>query len=66
MWRQREKEMERSEFRSSTCSFLKDRGADRRYKLPSSRDKRADLDEEPQGSYWTNKLYQAEEADDDR
>lgn len=66
MWRQREKELHRKESRGSSYSFLKDRGVDMRYEFPSSRERRAHMDEEPRGTYWMKELYKAEEADNNR
>ncbi|XP_060568488.1 uncharacterized protein NKAPD1-like [Ruditapes philippinarum] len=66
MWRQREKELGRKESPGSSYSFLKDRGVDMRYEFPTSRDRRAHMDEEPRSTYWMKELYKAEEADNNR
>ena len=66
MWKQREKELRRKESSGSSYSFLKDRGVDMRYEFPTTRDRRAHMDEEPRSTYWMKELYKAEEADGNR
>lgn len=66
MWRQREKELQDSDRRGSSYSFLKDRGVDMRYEFQDRQDRHAHMDEEPKNTYWMKELYKAEAADNNR